>query len=436
MTTATANLNTDVAEAPTSVVEAAEPASAAQDLDLVAAEEPLAAETPEPAASSELEQVKAQLRELEKRVAGMAAAEMVEGVVAKTEELSRQLSAVRDSQATQMADEEAREALAGLREELASTSGLARSLASDRHEAGLAAREFDPTTVPPVVLEQAYSQVLNEVFQEIVRRLGESAAVNGVERHITTLRKANAGMEFFALVDNERVEVTGLAAAIPNRLISARQIQVAFDELLKALAGEVPGYRPRPLTDLVDSGSRAYSVRTASRLTEQAAELETAQRAVVDEVRELEARASKGEDDLKRLEQRTLGFAAELSAALMEAERIRKEHSRRGDRMAKLEQRFEEVEAQLALVGRQNSGGGGAGKITRRVSSGGYISVGGGRRYIGKKLAGVTVEVNQSDGKLEVYHDGNLVCTKPYTQGDRKEGGTATRTDRKKVGVR
>ena len=132
---------------------------------------------------------------------------------------------------------------------------------------------FNPASVPSVVLQEAYEEVCSDIFRKMLAVQG-TIAIDKVKNTIESIRLSSSGMEFFEIVANKRISVSGLANAIKKRLISSRQIQVTFDQFLKRLMAEVPGYKPLSLLDLIESGSRAYSVSTSTEMVERAARME------------------------------------------------------------------------------------------------------------------------------------------------------------------
>jgi len=132
---------------------------------------------------------------------------------------------------------------------------------------------FSPTSVPPVVLQDAYEEVASDIFRKMLVLHG-AAAIDKVKNTIESIRLSSSGMEFFEIVGDKRISVSGLANAIKKGLISPQQIQVTFDQFLKRLMAEVPEYKPLSLLDLIESGSRAYSVSISAEMVERAARME------------------------------------------------------------------------------------------------------------------------------------------------------------------
>jgi len=132
---------------------------------------------------------------------------------------------------------------------------------------------FNTASVPPVVLQEAYEEVSSDIFRRILVVHG-TIAVDKIKSIIDSIRMSSSGMEFFQIVDDKRISISGLAGAIKKKLISARQIQITFEQFLTRLEAEVPGYKPLSLIDLIESGSRAYSVSTSTKILEQAGRME------------------------------------------------------------------------------------------------------------------------------------------------------------------
>jgi len=191
------------------------------------------------------------LRALVESVQGTASEELEEG--------QRQREALRA---------EAQAAADRLAERLTDTDQtLAEAMALLRPRARV--EVFDPMTVPPDVLRGAYEQTATDVYGRLRQTLGEHAAEQRVRAIMERVRKITAGMEFFRLTGDGRIVAPGLAAALRRRLISPHQVHITFDQFLLNLLEEVPGYRPPPLRELVDTGTQAYTVNTVTQLLEE-----------------------------------------------------------------------------------------------------------------------------------------------------------------------
>ena len=192
--------------------------------------------------------------------------------------------------------------------------------------------EIDPTTVPPSVLEEAYERIASEVFQRMLVLHGD-AATSMTRLAMEAVRRSAAGMEFFTIAEDHKIVVSGLAEALERRSISPHQINITFNEFMRRLLAHVPGYQPASLRDLVEAGSRAFSVATATELTKQQADV----------VGRLEAQ----ERRFASLERRLGGLVNELKAPLASLE----EQSRA--RLAEMATQSEESQAKLAEMADQ-----------------------------------------------------------------------------------
>ena len=159
---------------------------------------------------------------------------------------------------------------------------------------------FNPASVPPVVLQEAYEAVSSDIFQRILVVHG-TIAVDKIKSIVESIRMSSSGMEFFQIVDDKRILISGLAGAIKKKLISARQIQITFEQFLTRLEAEVPGYKPLSLIDLIESGSRAYSVSTSTKILEQAGRMEK-------EISSFNSRLKAVQEDLKDIRDKLTGL--------------------------------------------------------------------------------------------------------------------------------
>jgi len=159
---------------------------------------------------------------------------------------------------------------------------------------------FNPASVPPVVLQEAYEAVSSDIFRRILLVHG-TIAVDKIKSIVESIRMSSSGMEFFQIVDDKRISISGLAGAIKKKLISARQIQITFEQFLTMLEAEVPGYKPLSLIDLIESGSRAYSVSTSTKILEQADRMEQ-------EISNFNSRLKAVQEDLKDIRDKLTGL--------------------------------------------------------------------------------------------------------------------------------
>ena len=165
-----------------------------------------------------------------------------------------------------------------------------------------AARTINPAAVPPVVLQEAYENIATDVFQQMVKQHGSTAAVSKVEATVEYVRRSSAGMEFFKVSDNQRITAPGLANAIRQKLMSAHQIQITFTEFLRKLVSEVPDYKPLSLRSLTETGSQEYAVSEVTKLVEQTVDFGDSLSAIQNSLEETNANIEALSSRIEKLE--------------------------------------------------------------------------------------------------------------------------------------
>jgi len=223
----------------------------------------------EAAAEDELAALRAAVETLQEALAAKAGGQQVEELRALVE--SVQGTAAEGLQEGQRQREalgaQAQAAVDRLAERLTDTDQtLAETMALLRPRAE--AEIFDPMTVPPDVLRGTYEEITTDVYGHMRRILGPDAEQR-VRAIMERVRRITAGMEFFRVTGDGRIVAPGLATALRRRLISPHQIHITFDQFLRNLLEEVPGYQPPPLRDLVDTSTRAYTVNAVTQLLEE-----------------------------------------------------------------------------------------------------------------------------------------------------------------------
>ncbi|MEM3493041.1 MAG: hypothetical protein QXD15_01615 [Thermoplasmata archaeon] len=127
--------------------------------------------------------------------------------------------------------------------------------------------------IPPTILEIVYQSTLDDVVNAIFRQLGYAEAERRIAEVLEEIRERTSGSELFRF-DGKRIRARDVAASIEKKLVSARQMQTTYDELLKKLLELVPGYKPKNFRAMIKLKSQEYSVDSTIRLTERVSELE------------------------------------------------------------------------------------------------------------------------------------------------------------------
>ena len=157
---------------------------------------------------------------------------------------------------------------------------------------------LDISKVPPSILEAAYQATLDDVVGELRKVLGTHDAEIHVRRSLEQVRLKTSGSDLFQY-EPHRLNA-GVADALEKGLVSARQVQMTYDELMRHLLEPVHRYAPRNFRALVKLKSQEYAVDKAlalarawekagprvQQLTERIALLETHVRGALGDVQE------------------------------------------------------------------------------------------------------------------------------------------------------
>lgn len=127
--------------------------------------------------------------------------------------------------------------------------------------------------IPPTILEIVYQSTLDDVVNAIFKHLGYTEAERKIAEVLEEVRERTSGSELFRF-DGKRIRTRDVALSIEKKLVSAKQMQTTYDELLKKLLDLVPGYKPKNFRALIKLKSQEYSVDATIRLAERVSTLE------------------------------------------------------------------------------------------------------------------------------------------------------------------
>jgi DNA repair exonuclease SbcCD ATPase subunit len=123
------------------------------------------------------------------------------------------------------------------------------------------------TKIPPNILESVYESTMEGAVTEIHRNYGTHDAERIIKRAIEDVRTRTSGSELFYF-DGRMLKTRKLAQSISAKLISAKQVQTTYDELLKKLLEYIPGYKARNFRAMIKLKSQEYAVDKTTLLLE------------------------------------------------------------------------------------------------------------------------------------------------------------------------
>ncbi len=128
--------------------------------------------------------------------------------------------------------------------------------------------------IPPNILEIVYMATLADIVKEMNKALGDQEAENKINKALEDVRLRTSGSELFRF-DGRRVVTENLARSIETNMISAKQIQTTYTELLKKLLETIPGYKAKNFQAMIKIKSQEYAVDKATVLSESVSKLES-----------------------------------------------------------------------------------------------------------------------------------------------------------------
>ncbi|UCE38449.1 MAG: hypothetical protein JSW00_04260 [Thermoplasmata archaeon] len=121
--------------------------------------------------------------------------------------------------------------------------------------------------IPPNILENVYESTIEGAVNEIRRNYGTHDAEDIIRRALEDVRTRTSGSELFYF-DGRALKTRKLAQAIQAKLISAKQVQTTYDELLRKLLEYIPGYKAKNFRAMIKLKSQEYSVDKTTLLIE------------------------------------------------------------------------------------------------------------------------------------------------------------------------
>src|SRR6266571_2879473 len=120
---------------------------------------------------------------------------------------------------------------------------------------------LDIAKVPPMILEAAYQAILDDLVSTLKHVRGAHDAEQHVLGSLEALRLKTSGSELFHYKPH-RIHV-GVARPIEKGLVSARQVQMTFDEPVRYLQEPIHSHSPKNFRALIKIKSQEYAVDKA-----------------------------------------------------------------------------------------------------------------------------------------------------------------------------
>jgi len=126
---------------------------------------------------------------------------------------------------------------------------------------------LDVAKIPPNIIEIVYQSILDDVVSAMWLNLGAHDAESAIRKTLENVRLRTSGSELFRF-DGRRIIAKDVARSLENRLISARQIQTTYEELLSKLLDFIPRYKAKNFRSMIKVKSQEYAVDKITQLLE------------------------------------------------------------------------------------------------------------------------------------------------------------------------
>jgi hypothetical protein len=124
---------------------------------------------------------------------------------------------------------------------------------------------LDVSKIPSNILEIVYQATLDDVVREMGKTRSQQEVGTIIEAQLEEVRKNTSGSELFRY-NGRRILAENLAKSIDQGLISAKQIQTTYAELLSQLLESVPAYKPKNFRAMIKIKSQEYAVDRVTHL--------------------------------------------------------------------------------------------------------------------------------------------------------------------------
>jgi len=119
--------------------------------------------------------------------------------------------------------------------------------------------DLNVSKIPPGILEVVYQSTIDDIVKQMWMVLGTHDAEHAMVTSLEELRNRTSGSELFRF-DGRRIVTRDFVKSIEHNLISAKQIQMTYQELLNRLLEYVPGYKAKNFKAMIKVKSQEYAV--------------------------------------------------------------------------------------------------------------------------------------------------------------------------------
>ena len=147
--------------------------------------------------------------------------------------------------------------------------------------------------VPPEVLVQVYQIILDDIIKNLIFQLGQYEAERYIKQCLTDLKYHSCGSELFHF-DGHKINLDEIKNTLSMNLISPKQINETYMQLITKLYEIIPGYKPKNFRGLIKVYTLQYAIDRVISLGNEINEF----RAEFRKLRELVTRLEKVEKEI------------------------------------------------------------------------------------------------------------------------------------------
>jgi len=127
---------------------------------------------------------------------------------------------------------------------------------------------LDVGKIPPTILENVYQAIIDDVVHVLHKTLGSHDSGATINRTLDDIRSKTSGSELFRF-DGQRLFTVNLAKTLDSKLISAKQIQATYKELLARLLDHIPHHKPKNFRSMIKIKSQEFAVERVTMMIHQ-----------------------------------------------------------------------------------------------------------------------------------------------------------------------
>ncbi len=122
--------------------------------------------------------------------------------------------------------------------------------------------------IPPRILELVYQTTLDDVTAALNATLGQRDTEEVIARTMEEVRVQTSGSEMFRY-QYPRFKTIGIASSVEKGLVSARQVQMTYEEILKRLKEHVPRHNAKSFRAMIKVKSQEFAIERSTELAKE-----------------------------------------------------------------------------------------------------------------------------------------------------------------------